>query len=55
MTAGEYKCLRLRTEGLRYEEIAAKLNLSTGTVGTLLSRAVGKLRRTLIPAGGEGR
>lgn len=55
LTAGEYKCLLLRNEGLQYTEIAAHLNLSSGTVGALLSRALGKLRRTLVPAGGEGR
>lgn len=49
----EYKCLHLRTEGLRYEEIAATLHLTSGTVGALISRAIGKLRRILIASGGE--
>ena len=52
LTPGEYKCLHLRTEGLRYEEIAARLNLTSGTVGALLSRALGKLRRVFVPVAG---
>jgi len=53
LTPREFDCLRLRTEGLRYEEIASTLALSSGTVGALISRAVHKLRETL--AGGNGR
>lgn len=49
LTAGEYRCLRLRTEGMRYEEIAARLRLTSGTVGTLVSRAVHKIRSVLAP------
>lgn len=44
LTTREYACIRLRTEGLRYEEIATRLELSSGAVGTLISRAVRKLR-----------
>jgi len=55
LTVGEYKCLSLRAEGLQYREIATKLNLTTGTVGALISRALGKLRRSLAPIGGEAR
>ncbi len=44
LTAREYDCFRLRTEGMRYEEIAARLHLSSGTVGTLVHRAMRKLR-----------
>jgi len=47
LTPREYDCIRLRTEGLRYEEIASALELSCGTVGALISRAVHKLRETL--------
>lgn len=44
LTAREYDCLHLRTEGLRYEEIAATLNLASGTVGALMCRAARKIR-----------
>lgn len=47
LTPGEYRCLRLRTEGLRYGEIAARLCLTSGTVGTLVSRAMQKIRTLL--------
>ncbi len=43
LTAREYDCIRLRTEGLRYEEIATTLRVSSGTVGALISRAMRKL------------
>jgi RNA polymerase sigma-70 factor (ECF subfamily) len=48
----ETECVRLRTEGLRYEEIAGVLGLQAGTVGALLARAHGKLR---LAAGQECR
>jgi RNA polymerase sigma factor (sigma-70 family) len=35
----EIECVRLRAEGLRYEEIAGVLGLQSGTVGALLARA----------------
>lgn len=44
LTAREYDCLRLRAGGMRYQEIAATLDLKCGTVGTLISRALRKLR-----------
>ncbi len=47
LTDREYECFRLRTEGLRYEEIAAKLHLASGTVGALLCRAIRKTRTIL--------
>jgi RNA polymerase sigma-70 factor, ECF subfamily len=40
----EFLCLRLRTEGLDYTEIAAVMSIRPGTVGTLLHRAACKLR-----------
>ncbi|HEY7303179.1 MAG TPA: sigma-70 family RNA polymerase sigma factor [Bryobacteraceae bacterium] len=55
LTTREYSCLHLRTEGLRYEEIANRLNLTSGTVGALISRATRKLRRVLAPIGGRGK
>jgi RNA polymerase sigma-70 factor (ECF subfamily) len=43
----EIECIRLRTEDLRYEEIACVLGLRTGTVGALLARAHGKIRKAV--------
>ena len=43
----EIECIRLRTEDLRYEEIAVVLGLRTGTVGALLARAHGKIRQAV--------
>jgi RNA polymerase sigma factor (sigma-70 family) len=48
----EIECVRLRTEELRYEEIAGVLGLQAGTVGALLARAHEKIRKAV---GGEGR
>lgn len=39
------RCLYLRTEGLRYQEIAAVMGLRISTVGKFLSRAITRLRR----------
>jgi RNA polymerase sigma-70 factor (ECF subfamily) len=52
LTAREYDCLHLRAEGLRYEEIASRLDLASGTVGTLICRAVRKIRDILMPKAG---
>jgi RNA polymerase sigma factor (sigma-70 family) len=46
----EMECVRLRTEDLRYEEIARVLGLQTGTVGALLARAHGKIRKAVSDA-----
>ncbi len=43
----EMECVRLRTEGLRYEEIASVLGLQAGTVGALLARAHEKVRKAV--------
>jgi RNA polymerase sigma factor (sigma-70 family) len=43
----EIECVRLRTEDLRYEEIALVLGLQAGTVGALLARAHGKIRKAV--------
>jgi RNA polymerase sigma-70 factor, ECF subfamily len=48
LTPREYDCFRLRTEGMRYQDIAATLDLTSGAVGTMVHRAVRKLRK-LIP------
>jgi len=41
----EYVCLTLRGEGLSYAEIAHVMSIRSGTVGALLARAHGKLKR----------
>jgi RNA polymerase sigma factor (sigma-70 family) len=43
----EVECVRLRTEDLSYEEIARVLGLQPGTVGALLTRAHGKIRKAV--------
>jgi RNA polymerase sigma factor (sigma-70 family) len=43
----EMECVRLRMEDLRYEEIAVVLGLRAGTVGALLARAHGKIRKAV--------
>ena len=40
----EFECLRLRTEGLDYIEIAAAMSIRPGTVGALLHRVGQKMR-----------
>jgi RNA polymerase sigma-70 factor, ECF subfamily len=44
LTPRELECVRLRAEGLSYEQIAQALGLRSGTVGALLARAHKKLR-----------
>ncbi|MBZ5591422.1 MAG: sigma-70 family RNA polymerase sigma factor [Acidobacteriia bacterium] len=43
----ELECVRLRAEGLSYDEIAETLNLRQGTVGATLARAHKKIRQAL--------
>jgi RNA polymerase sigma-70 factor (ECF subfamily) len=47
----ELECVRLRAEGLRYEEIADLLDVRSGTVAAMLARAHSKIRRHLSKAG----
>jgi RNA polymerase sigma-70 factor (ECF subfamily) len=44
LTNRELACLRLRSEGLRYRDIARLLQIETATVGVLLGRALKKIR-----------
>jgi RNA polymerase sigma-70 factor (ECF subfamily) len=44
LTPREVECVRLRSTGLRYDEIAGVLRLQSGTVGALLTRAHKKIR-----------
>jgi RNA polymerase sigma-70 factor (ECF subfamily) len=43
LTGRELDCLRLRAEGLSYEEVAGALGIRSGTVGALLTRVHKKL------------
>jgi RNA polymerase sigma-70 factor, ECF subfamily len=43
----ELSCVRLRAEGLSYDEIGAVLGVRIGTVGALLARAVRKIKKEL--------
>ncbi len=45
-TNRELDCLRLRAEGLSYEEVAGALGVRSGTVGALLTRVHKKLRES---------
>lgn len=49
----EFECLRLRTEGLDYIEIAQAMSIRPGTVGALLHRVGRKIRLTLERRGRE--
>jgi RNA polymerase sigma-70 factor (ECF subfamily) len=51
----EIECVRLRTEDLSYEEIARVLGLQPGTVGALLTRAHGKIRKSVGDGTHKGR
>jgi len=48
----ELECVRLRTEGLSYDEITEVLDLRPGTVGATLARAHTKIRRLLASTHG---
>ncbi len=42
----EVECLQLRSDGFTYQEISDFLEIKTGTVGSLLTRAGKKIRQT---------
>ena len=44
----EQQCIQLRAQGLEYREIATAMQIDIGTVGTLLNRAVQKLKQVLV-------
>jgi DNA-directed RNA polymerase specialized sigma24 family protein len=46
LSGRELECLRLRAEDLTYSEIAQRLQICSGTVGALLTRAHRKIRET---------
>ncbi len=49
LTPRELQCLRLRNEGLRYQDIADTLGIDSGTVGAFLTRALKKIRAAFAP------
>lgn len=51
----ELECFLLRSEGLSYQEIAKVMDISIGTVGATLARAVRKLEHVLEPQEGAKR
>jgi RNA polymerase sigma-70 factor (ECF subfamily) len=51
----EMECVRLRMEDLSYEEIADALGLQSGTVGAMLVRAHGKIRKAVAGRPGNER
>ena len=52
LSGRELECLRLRTEGLSYEEIGQTMQLRPGTVGAMLVRAHDKIRKHVQIDGG---
>lgn len=46
LTEREEEVLLLRMESMRYDEIAKELNITSGTVATLLSRAIQKIKKS---------
>ncbi|MBZ5590932.1 MAG: RNA polymerase sigma factor [Acidobacteriia bacterium] len=42
----EQECIKLRAQGLAYTEIASAMQISVGTVGALLNRAIQKIKQT---------
>lgn len=51
----ELECFLLRSEGLSYQEIAKVMDISIGTVGATLARAVRKLEQVMEPQEGSSR
>ncbi|HYK89447.1 MAG TPA: sigma-70 family RNA polymerase sigma factor [Acidobacteriota bacterium] len=47
----EMECMRLRVEGLDYDEISQVLQIRPGTVGALLTRGLKKIRKTGLMQG----
>jgi RNA polymerase sigma-70 factor (ECF subfamily) len=45
LTCREIECLRLRAEGMQYDEIAEVLGVRSGTVGAMLAHCQKKLQR----------
>jgi RNA polymerase sigma factor (sigma-70 family) len=42
----ELECMQLRLEGMRYDEIARILGIKPGTVASLLSRSLKRIRES---------
>jgi RNA polymerase sigma-70 factor, ECF subfamily len=52
LSARELQCLRLRSDGLSYDEIGLAMSITPGTVGALLARAHTKFRNLSRPEAG---
>ena len=50
LTPRELQCFQLRSEGLKYREIAEILDIESGTVGALLTRGLQRLRKLFGPS-----
>lgn len=48
----ELECLRLRSVGMCYKEIAEVMSIESGTVGALLARGLKKMRHAMDPNSG---
>ena len=46
LTPAELECLRLRSEGLKFREVAEVLGLTISTVASYVTRAINKLKET---------
>lgn len=55
LTPRELECFRLRSEGLKYREIAEVLEIEAGTVGALLARGLQKIRKLFKYSSGDER
>jgi RNA polymerase sigma-70 factor (ECF subfamily) len=47
LSAAQRECLVLRSQGLKYREIADVLNVSTSTVGENIQRGLERLKEVL--------
>lgn len=54
LTPREAEVVLLRLQGLKYREIAAELELNSGSVNTLLARAMRRLQSLISARGGNG-
>jgi len=54
LTPREAEVVLLRLQGLKYREIAAELELNSGSVNTLLARAMRRLQGLVSARGGNG-
>ncbi len=53
LTRHQRACVLLRARGLRYREIAARLNITTSSAVEALARAIERLRASLVAGAGD--